>query len=357
LTVAPTAPREGGDVGPVREGDRDTIDDSGSSGTVGTMPRPAAGNLAHRTLLDQVLRHPLTVRRVEAGDVPPTIRQVQRLGEDGLAPRLRNGDPVDVVMVGHCAALLACRTSGPDSWGGLLPLRLSLDGHPMLPAYVKVGVIRFLDDYVARSRREVETLDTGGNVVEKIASYRTAARPTEDENGNVEDNKGSDRKRRPIVQDLFNGFQSNGVDGRSEDVVKGEDEGGYRTRDGAIAVLQDAMVTLNNGGRFTDPQLMSKAFEALVGFPIDPRMWAALPSRPEILEWVRDHPLDEKVMPGIKLLETFLPLFPFYRKLSHPEKLETCLLVSCLLTAMLERGRPLVTLPTLNSQRYDYRGR
>lgn len=355
--MAPTAPRDGGDVGPVREGDRDTIDDSGSSGTVGTMPRPAAGNLAHRTLLDQVLRHPLTVRRVEAGDVPPTIRQVQRLGEDGLAPRLRNGDPVDVVMVGHCAALLACRTSGPDSWGGLLPLRLSLDGHPTLPAYVKVGVIRFLDDYVARSRREVETLDTGGNVVEKIASYRTAARPTEDENGNVEDNKGSDRKRRPIVQDLFNGFQSNGVDGRSEDVVKGENEGGYRTRDGAIAVLQDAMVTLNNGGQFTDPQLMSKAFEALVGFPIDPRMWAALPSRPEILGWVRDHPLDEKVMPGIKLLETFLPLFPFYRKLSHPEKLETCLLVSCLLTVMLELGRPLVNLPTLNSQRYDYRRR
>lgn len=320
------------------------------------MPRSAGGTLAQQALLDAVLRHPLTARRVGAGDVPPTIRQVQRLGTDKLAPPLRNRDPVDPVVVEHYAALLASRTSGPDSWGGLLPLRLNLDGYTMLPAYVKVGVIRFLDDYFARSHQEVETLDTGGNVVEKIASYRTAARPTEDENGNVKDNKGSDRKRRPIVQDLFNGFQSNGVDGRSEDVVKGEGEGGYRTRDEAIAVLQDAMVTVNNGGRFTDPQLMSKAFETF-GFPIDPRMWAALPSRPEILEWVRDHPLDEKVMPGIKLLETFLPLLPFYRKLSHPEKLETCLLVSCLLTVMLERGRFLVTLPTLNSQRYDYRGR
>jgi len=255
------------------------------------MPRTTTGNLAHRTLLDGVNRHPLTVERLQAGGSPFTIRQVQRLGEDGLAPRLRDGDDVDPVMVEHCAALLSQRSPGRGQWEGLLALKLAVDGYPMLPEYVKFGAVAYLDALTEKYESAVDTFDTDDDVVRAVSDSRTASIRNVP---SVPDN----RKRPPIVQAVINGFRHEGID--KNDI----EEPRIRLRDNADAAMRDGIESISNGGEFKDPVLATRTFKVLTGAKVDKRAFMLnLPSIREVADWVRDRPWDDLITAFMRILD------------------------------------------------------
>lgn len=262
------------------------------------MPRTATGNLAQRTLLDGVNRHPLTVQRVQAGGSPFTIRQVQRLGEDGLAPRLREGDKVDTVMVEHCTALLSQRSPGRGQWEGLLALKLAVGGYPMLPEYVKLGAVLYLNALAEKYKSAVDTFDTDDDVVRAVSDSRTASIR------NVP-SVSVNRKRPPVVQSLINGFRHEGIDGNDIEEPR------IRLRDNADAVMYDGIESISNGGEFKDPVLAASTFKVLTGAKVDKRAFMLkLPSIQGVADWVRDRPWDNRITALMCLLNLSRSLIP-----------------------------------------------
>ncbi len=272
------------------------------------MARAAAGNLAQQTLVDRVNRHPVTTRRADtAGDNPVTIRQVQRLAECGLAPPLLAGDPIDEHLAEHCAALLASRKRGRHSLPGvLLPLKLAVDGHTMLPEYVKRGVVRYLGALAdVTDSAEVSSGDDD-DPVQIIAELRTKSLKD-----NVPGIPG-DRKRPPIIQALFNGFRDMGLHGfrDPEDSVHPGDsqdprDSRHRNTDKAQAVMHSGVAIMSSGGIIDDPGLMAKAFHAITGLTVDPSTYQSkIESIADVRDWVAERDWDDRVTEGMKLIMT-----------------------------------------------------
>lgn len=299
------------------------------------MPRTATGNLAHRTLLDGVNRHPLTVERVQAGGSPFTIRQVQRLGEDGLAPRLREGDDIDPLMVEHCAALLSQRSPGRGQWEGLLALKLAVDEYPMLTEYVKSGAVAYLDALAEKYESAVETFDTDDDVVTEVSGYRTS--------GAI-----SDRKRPRPYQVIANNFRDSGLD---RDEVDEFDKGArrHRTRDNANAVMRDVINSLSSGGGFADPVLTTRAFKALTEVEVDELAFRLrFPSIQEVTHWVRDRPWDDRITVIMRLLNLSRSLIPGASKSTFgSDALVSNMMTSSMIVMMLDENQSL-TLSTIN---------
>ncbi len=256
------------------------------------MARAAAGNLAQQTLTDRVNRHPLTTRRADTADAPVTIRQVQRLAECGLAPPLLAGDPIDEHLAEHCAALLASRKRGRHSLPGvLLPLKLAVDGHTMLPEYVKRGVVRYLGALADVTDSAAASSGDDDDPVQIIAELRTKSLKD-----NVPGIPG-DRKRPPIIQALFNGFHDMGLDGRDPEEPR------YRTTDNAQAVMHSGIAIMSSGGIVDDPELVAKAFHAITGLTVEPSTYLSkIESVAGIRDWVAERDWDDRVTEGMKLI-------------------------------------------------------
>jgi len=297
------------------------------------MTRAAAGNLAQRTLVDRVNRHPITTRRADTSDAPVTVRQVQRLAEDGLAPKLRAEDPITDQLVEHCAALMAARKRGrhslPDT---LLPLKLAVDGHTMLPEYVKPGVIRYLDALADVIDSAAASSGNDDDPVTEIAELRT---------NSVRDLSG-DRKRPPIIQDLFNGFRNMGLDGRDPDEPR------YHTTDNARAVMHSGVTVMSSGGIIDDPKLMAEAFHAMTDLTVDPSTYQLkIESIAGVRDWVAERDWDDRVTEGMKLTITAGTMMGFH---APDAALIGCLYFTVNILIASDRNSPgAITLPALRT--------
>lgn len=265
------------------------------------MTRPATGNLAQRTLLDHVLRHPLTARHVKIDNELPTIRQVQRLGDDGLAPRLRTDAVVDPAMVEHCAALLANRRRGRGLPDALLPLKLAVDGYSLLPEYVKRSVLEQLHLMAGEHSSAVESFDTDQDVVTTVSNRRSA---WEDEPTKL--------KRPPEVQAVINRFRTDGVDTDFHENDTIGQTGGplYRSRDHAEDVLRDGITKVSKGGRLDHPELATLALEAVTGMQVDSRASTIeIPSLSRVIEWVGEREWDGRIIELMRIFSAGLSMF------------------------------------------------
>lgn len=301
------------------------------------MARAAAGNLAQRTLVDLVNRHPITTRRADITGDPVTVRQVQRLAEDGLAPRLRAGDPVTDELVEHCAALLASRKRGRHSLPDvLLPLKLSVNGQTMLPEYVKQGVVRYLGALSDVIDSASTSSGDDDDPVKRVAELRTKSLKD-----NVPDIPG-DRKRPPIIQTLFNRFREMGLDGRDPEEPR------YHTSDNAQAVIHSGIAVMSSGGIVDDPELMATAFRALTGLIVDPSTYQLkLESIAGIRDWVAERNWDYRVTEGMKLIIRAGTLLGFH---TPDTALTGCLYFTVNILITSDRNSPgAITLPTLRT--------
>ncbi len=301
------------------------------------MARAAAGNLAQRTLVDRVNRHPLTTRRADTADAPVTIRQVQRLAEDGLAPRLRAGDPVTNQLADHCAALLTSRKRGRHSLPDvLLPLKLAVDGHTMLPEYVKRGVVRYLDALADVTDSAAASSGDDDDPVQMVAGLRTSSL------GNYYPDVPGDRKRPPIIQTVFNRFHDSRLNEPDPDNHR------YRTNDKAQAVMKSGIAVMSSGGSLDDPELMAKAFHAMTGLTVDHSTYQLnLRSVAGIRDWVAERDWDDRITEGMKLLITFGTLIGFH---TPDEALIGCLYTTINILIISDRNSPgAVTLPALRT--------
>lgn len=301
------------------------------------MARAAAGNLAQRTLVDRVNRHPLTTRRADNAGDPVTIRQVQRLAECGLAPPLLAGDPITDQLAEHCAALLASRKRGRHSLPGvLLPLKLAVNGHTMLPEYVKRGVVLYLGDLADITDSAAASSDGDDDPVRRVAELRTSSLKD-----NVPGFPG-ERKRPPIIQTLFNGFREMGLDGRDPEEPR------YRATDNAQAVMRSGFAVMSSGSSLDDPELMSKVFHALTGLITDPSTYRiGIESVAGIRDWVAERDWDQRVTEGMKLLITAGTMLGF----DVPDEAITgCLYATVNILIALDRNSPgAITLHALRT--------
>lgn len=297
------------------------------------MARAAAGNLAQQTLVDRVNLHPLTTRRADIADAPVTVRQVQRLAECGLAPPLREGDPVTDQLAGHCAALLAARKRGRHSLPNvLLPLKLTVDGHTMLPEYVKRGVVRYLGALAEVTDSAAASSGDDDDPVIGIAELRTSSVP---------DFIG-DRKRPPIIRTLFNRFRDMGLDGRDPE------EHRCWTTDNAQAVMRSGVAIMSSGGSIDDPGLMAKAFHAITGLTVDPSTYQSkIESIADVRDWVAERDWDDRVTEGMKLIMTAGTTLGFT---IPDEALTGCLYFTVNVLIASDRNSPgKITLPALRT--------
>lgn len=312
------------------------------------MARAAAGNLAQRTLVDRVNRHPVTTRRADIAGDPVTIRQVQRLAECGLAPPLLAGDHITDQLAEHCAALLAARKRGRHSLPGvLLPLKLAVDGHTMLPEYVKRGVIRYLGALADVTDSAAASSGDDDDPVQRVAELRT--RSLKD---NVPGFRG-DRKRPPIIQAVFNGFHDMGLDGfrdLGDSVYPGDSrdpgDSRHRNTDNAQAVMHSGITVMSSGGSIDDTELMAKAFHAMTGLTVDHSTYQLkIESVAGIRDWVAESDWDNRVTEGMKLLITVGTLLGFHA----PDKaLIGCLYTTINILITADRNSPgVITLPAL----------
>lgn len=299
------------------------------------MPRTATGNLAQRTLLDEVNRHPLTVERVRAGGSPFTIRRVQRLGSDGLAPNLLKGDDVNPLMVEHFTALLCARSPGRGQWKGLLPLKLAVDGHSMLPECVKSGVLTYLDALTQQYMSDVDTFDTDDDVVTEVSGYRTSRAV-------------SDRKRPRLYQVVANNFRDSGFDKDYVDEAYNKARR-YRTRDDTDAVVRDAMNSISNGGRFADPVLAAQAFKAMTGVEVDERAFKLrIPSMQDISDWVRGRPWDDRITAFMRFLNLGRTLLPNVSTVPPGSDPLVANMMTSVIFVMISDRNQSITLSTIN---------
>jgi len=311
------------------------------SGTIGSMARAPAGNLAQRTLVDLVNRHPLTAERLRSGGAPFTIRQVQRLadyepGDYRLAPRVHDGDSVTDGLVEHYAPLLAVRKRGRHSLPNvLLPLKLAVDGHTMLPEYIKDGVVRYLDA-LADIIDTAESPSDDDDPVQRVADLRTYSL-----RNNVPDVPG-DRKRPPIVQSVFSGFHKSGLNDRDPEDHR------YRTNDKAIYVMRSGVKVMSSGGFLDDPELMAKAFQAISGLIVDRSAYQIrLESVADIRDWVTERDWDDRVTEGMKLMMTVGTILGFD---VPAEALTGCLYFTVnVLIASDRNSHGKITLPALRN--------
>jgi len=319
-------------------------------GRIGSVARAAAGNLAQRTLVDRVNRHPLTTRRADIAGDPVTIRQVQRLAECGLAPPLLAGDRITDQLAEHCAALLASRKRGRHSLPGvLLPLKLAVDGHTMLPEYVKRGVVRYLGALADITDSAAASSGDDNDPVQRVAELRTKSLKD-----NVPGIPG-DRKRPPIIQALFNGFRDMGLNGfrdLEDSVYPGDSrdpkDSRYRNTDKAQAVMRSGIAVMSSGGSIDDPGLIAKAFHALTGLTVDPSTYQSkIESIAGIRDWVAERDWDDRVTEGMKLLITAGTLLGFH---SPDEALIGCLYATGNILITSDRNSPgAITLPALRT--------
>ncbi len=248
------------------------------------MARLKDGNLAQRTLCDAVNRH-----RLFAGDGidrrQVTVRAVRRLGEDHLAPALRDADPVPDELVAHCAELLAHREPGHGNSSDLLPLYLAVRGRPMLPEYIKLGVLRCLDGMVKTLSEMHAKSNTASDVVIEMSTRRTRTAAT----AAVPGRKVSGRKRELTYQTVHDGFECEGLDKREEDGNRS-----VRAFGSTNEYTSDMLQVAHEGGRYNDPQLPAKAVSALTGWPGCPEeaFTSERPSLSEVTEWIRGHEWD-----------------------------------------------------------------
>jgi len=301
------------------------------------MARAAAGNLAQQTLVDRVNRHPITTRRADTTDTPVTIRQVQRLAECGLAPPLREEDPITDELAEHCAALLASRKRGRHPLPNvLLPLKLAVDGHTMLPEYIKRGVVRYLGALAEVTDSAAASSGNDDDPVRRVAELRTKSLKD-----NVPGIPG-DRKRPPIIQALFNGFRDMGLDGRDPDEPR------YRTTDKEQAVMRSGIAVMSSGGIIDDPGPIAKVFHALTGLTVDPSTYQSkIESIAGIRDWVAERDWDERVTEGMKLLITAGTMLGFQ---SPDEALIGTLYATVNILITSDRNSPgAVTLPALRT--------
>lgn len=288
------------------------------------MPRPTAGNPAQRSLVAAINHHPLTTQRVEAGEAPVTAAQVRRLGQDRLAPRLRDGDQVDVALVEHCAAMLAGRRPGRGLPDDLLPLKLAVDGYPMLSEYVKSGAVRHLGGLV-------ETMSKVAAEIGEVNEYET---PIEDviKFRGVDDNDKPPELARRIMRD----FRIRGIDSRYTDSADGSS---WPTRDGSRAVMINTVTSIISGGPNDDPALAAESFQAMTGQAVDPRAYKLdAPPLSRIVEWLNGREWDDRVTLLMRLNRASLSAIPgFPHQSSGTSELIGNLVTSTTLVKMGDR--------------------
>ncbi len=247
------------------------------------MARLKEGNLAQRTLCDAVNGH-----RLFAGSDDDrrqvTVRAVQRLAEDHLAPALRDADLVNDHLVDHCAALLAHREPGRGKSSDLLPFYLAVRGYRMLPEYIKLGVLRCLDAMVETESKMYDTLLTDDDVFNEKSDRRTARAAV------------PGRKREQTYQAIHDGFERAGLDRREDE----EGDRGLRTYEMTNEYHRDTLRVSHEGGRYDDPLLPAKGVSALTGLAACPDAFASeWPSLSEVTEWIRQREWDNSLTVGI----------------------------------------------------------